>query len=129
MKKEIEFNAEDLIKAVEETRDHVLGKRRITMRTTEIPLPPRTSAIKPAAVANIRNYLNLSQSVFARLLNVPTVTAVSWEKGRRHPSGAALRLLQVAQNDPDILLAFHPEASRKAPTARKPDRRPGLQPI
>lgn len=104
MKKEIEFNADDLVKAVEETRDHVLGKRRITMRTTDVQLPPRTSAIKPAVVAHIRNYLNLSQSVFAQLLNVPTVTAVSWEKGRRHPSGAALRLLQVAQQDPEILM-------------------------
>jgi putative transcriptional regulator len=42
--------------------------------------------------------------VFARLLNVPTVTAASWEKGRRKPSGAALRLLQIARKHPEALL-------------------------
>ena len=36
--------------------------------------------------------------------NVPEVTAVSWEKGRRSPSGAALRLLQIVRKHPDLLL-------------------------
>ncbi len=103
-KKEIAFNGEELVKAVEETRDHVLGKRRITMRTTDIELPPRTETIKPAEVSAIRNRLRVSQGVFARILNVPTVTEVSWEKGRRRPSGAALRLLQIARKHPRILL-------------------------
>lgn len=103
-KKQIVFNAEELVKSVEETRDHVLGKRRITMRTTDVELPRRTAAIKPAEVAAIRNRLKVSQSVFAQILNVPTVTEVSWEKGRRHPSGAALRLLQIARKHPRILL-------------------------
>jgi hypothetical protein len=38
-KRDVVFNAEGLVKAVEETRDHVLGKRRITMRTTDLELP------------------------------------------------------------------------------------------
>jgi putative transcriptional regulator len=103
-KKDVVFNAEELLKAVEETRDHVLGKRRITMRTTEVELPPRVGRIKPAEVAAIRHRLRVSQTVFARILNVPTITEVSWEKGRRHPSGAALRLLQIARKHPRILL-------------------------
>lgn len=51
-----------------------------------------------------RESLNVSQSVFARMLNVPTVTAASWEKGRRKPSGAALGLLQIARKHPETLL-------------------------
>lgn len=103
-KKEVVFNAEELVKTVEETRDHVLGKRRITMRTTDLELPAAVEQIKPAEVAAIRNRLKVSQSVFARILNVPTITEVSWEKGRRQPSGAALRLLQIARKHPHILL-------------------------
>jgi putative transcriptional regulator len=48
--------------------------------------------------------MNVSQEVFARLLNVPLVTAKSWEAGRRKPSGAAARLLQVAERKPELLL-------------------------
>jgi transcriptional regulator with XRE-family HTH domain len=45
----------------------------------------------------LRQRLNVSQAVFAGLLNVPKVTAISWEKGRRQPTGAALRLLDLVR--------------------------------
>lgn len=35
------------------------------------------------------------------LLNVPALTAISWENGTRKPSGAALRLLAVARHHPE----------------------------
>jgi len=102
--KEIVFNADELIRAVEETADHVTGRRKIAMRVTRIALPPRVETIRPPEVRAIRQRLKVSQEVFARLLNVPTVTEVSWETGRRNPSGAALRLLQVAKKRPKVLL-------------------------
>jgi DNA-binding transcriptional regulator YiaG len=37
------------------------------------------------------------------MLNVSRDTEISWETGRRKPSGAALRLLQIVQAEPDIL--------------------------
>lgn len=37
------------------------------------------------------------------MLNVPKVTAESWEKGRRKPSDAALRLLQIIEKHPEVL--------------------------
>jgi DNA-binding transcriptional regulator YiaG len=46
-----------------------------------------------------------TQTEFAALLNVPKVTAVSWENGTRKPSGTALRLLTVAKHHPDALQA------------------------
>lgn len=101
---EIQFNAEDLLSAVEEVSDHVTGKRKVTMRTTQIKLPDPAPEITPDEVVAARQALNVSQPVFARLLNVPTVTAVSWEKGRRKPSGAALRLLQIAREHPEAIL-------------------------
>jgi DNA-binding transcriptional regulator YiaG len=42
---------------------------------------------------------------FASLLNVPKVTAISWENGTRKPCGAALRLLAVARKHPEALEA------------------------
>ena len=104
MKKDILFKAGDLLRAVKETRDHVRGKRKLTMRTTRVALPPPAVALGPRDVLTIREHLNVSQTVFARMLNVPEITAVSWEKGRRHPSGAALRLLHIARRHPDVLL-------------------------
>lgn len=101
---EIQFNAADLIGAVEEVRDHVTKKRKVTLRTTKVKLPARTEMMRPEEIVAAREALNVSQPVFARLLNVPTVTAVSWEKGRRRPSGAALRLLQIARKHPEAIL-------------------------
>jgi transcriptional regulator with XRE-family HTH domain len=42
----------------------------------------------------------MSQSAFARLLNVSTKTVQSWEQGTRKPSQATLRLIQVLGQDP-----------------------------
>lgn len=101
---EIEFNADDLLNAVEEVHHHVVGSRKLTMRTTQVQLPEPAPEITPDEIAAARHALNVSQPVFARILNVPTVTAVSWEKGRRKPSGAALRLLQVVRKHPEAIM-------------------------
>lgn len=103
--KDIELNADELIQALTDVRDHVTGRRKITMRTTTVALPARVERIRPQAVRVIRRRLKVSQAVFARLLNVPVVTEASWEVGRRNPSGAALRLLQIAKKEPEVLLA------------------------
>jgi putative transcriptional regulator len=102
--KDIELNADELIQALTDVRDHVTGRRKITMRTTTVALPARVERIRPEEVRAIRRRLKVSQAVFARLLNVPVVTEASWEVGRRKPSGAALRLLQIARKEPDVLL-------------------------
>jgi putative transcriptional regulator len=99
----IQFNADDLINALEEARDHVSGQRNLTMRKRRVRLPDPAPEVEPKEIAAMRRAFNVTQPVFARLLSVPTVTAVSWEKGRRKPSGAALRLLQVARKHPKAL--------------------------
>lgn len=103
-RKDIELNADELIQALTEVREQVSGRRTITMRTTTVALPKRMEQISSDEVREIRSKLKVSQSVFARILNVPVVTAASWEVGRRHPSGAALRLLQIAKKAPGVLI-------------------------
>ena len=92
-RKEIEFDAETLVGSVEAVAIHVRGERKLTLRSHVLNLPEPIAPVRPKDVAAIRRQLNVSQSVFAALLNVPKVTAISWEKGRRKPTGAALRLL------------------------------------
>jgi putative transcriptional regulator len=102
--KDIELSADELIQVLTHVRDHVAGRTKITMRTTTVALPSRVERVRPEEVRTIRRKLRVSQSVFARLLNVPVVTEASWEVGRRNPSGAALRLLQIAKRQPEVLL-------------------------
>jgi putative transcriptional regulator len=102
-RKEIEFDAEALIGSVEAMAAHVRGDRKLTLRTRTMKLPDPISPLRPRDISSIRRQLNVSQSVFAALLNVPKVTAISWEKGRRKPTGAALRLLDLIRRKPHIL--------------------------
>lgn len=102
-RKEYKLDADELIGALKDIRDHAAGTGKITMRTFTVDVP-RVETIKPREVRAIRTRLNMSQEVFARVLNVPVVTEASWERGRRFPSGAALRLLQIAAKKPEALL-------------------------
>jgi putative transcriptional regulator len=102
-RKEIEFNAEDLVTSVETLARHAAGEKKLTLRTKSLKLPASLKPIKAREIVALRNRYGVSQAVFARLLNVPKVTAVSWEKGRRKPTGAALRLLDLARKKPSIL--------------------------
>lgn len=104
-RKEIELDADELINALSDVRDHVAGRgKKITMRTTTVKLPKRVDTIRANEIREIRKKMNVSQKVFAHLLNVPLVTEASWEAGRRNPSGAAVRLLQIAKKQPKILM-------------------------
>ena len=99
MNKEIEFNEQDLIASLQEASAHAAGKR--TLRTTTIP--GKAPAIRGEEILQIRRKLNASRGVFAALLNVNEDTVKSWEKSRRAPTGAALRLLQIAHLHPEAL--------------------------
>ena len=103
--KEIEFSAELLLQSLRGHADHLEGKKKLTMRLTRVALPTPIKDLRPKEIIGIRKKLNVSQPVFAALLNVPLATERSWEQGKRKPSGAALRLLDLARQKPKILLA------------------------
>jgi putative transcriptional regulator len=54
---------------------------------------------------SLEQALQLSQAVFARVLNVSVRTVQAWEQGLRQPSDAALKLLTIAKKRPEGLLA------------------------
>ena len=103
--------ADQIRKGLEEAIRHVRGE--ITLKTTTLELPDRPPPIPPEDLTALRLRSQMSQAVFARLLNVSTKTVQSWEQGNRKPSQAALRLIQVFQNDPDQVLRIAGMAIRK----------------
>ena len=80
---------------------HAQGK--ITLKSSVLPAP--APVMKPSEIRAVRKKLNVSQAVFGRLLNVPPVTILKWEHGERKPSGAALRLLEIAKRSPEALIS------------------------
>src|SRR5438874_4785666 len=102
-RKEIEFKAEDLVSSVEAFAKHSTGREKLTLRSRTLNLPAPIKSIEPKEIADIRQRLSVSQAVFAKLLNVPRMTAISWEQGRRKPTGAALKLLDLARKRPALL--------------------------
>jgi len=99
-KTNIEFDAEALAARLE---GFAAGTEPARERIVRVP--PPVKPIAPRQIRAIRTRLGFTQSQFAALLNIPTVTAVSWENGTRKPSGAALRLLSVARYHPEALQA------------------------
>lgn len=76
---------------------------KLDLRSVEIP--PRPKPMKPTDIRAIRESLNASQTLFARLLNVSSNAVESWEQGIREPRQATLKLLHVARKNPDVLLS------------------------
>jgi putative transcriptional regulator len=96
--KDISLNVDALISRVEE-----FAAGTAPVKETHITIPQPIKAMSPKQIRATRASLGFSQTQFAALLNVPKVTAISWENGTRKPSGAALRLLAVAKSHPEAL--------------------------
>jgi len=97
---EIEFDPNELLRRM---KGFAAGTEPV--REWKVKVPPPVKAIAAKEIRAIRTRLGCTQMEFAALLNVPKVTAISWENGTRKPSGAALRLLAVAKRHPEALQA------------------------
>jgi putative transcriptional regulator len=110
----------ELLQSTKEALEHAKGKR--DLRTTVLPAAPKP--MNSAAVRRLRSRLNASQAVFASYLNVSTKLVQAWESDRRTPDGAALRLLRIAEQAPELLLSSSskPAARRQQParTSKRP---------
>ena len=94
---------EQLIGGVKEVIAHLDGKQ--TLRKTVITLPDEPPVYTAEEVRQLRETLQLSQGLFAKVLNVSVNTVRKWEQNERHPSGPSSRLLQIAQMHPEYLLS------------------------
>jgi len=65
--------------------------------------PAKTWTPEQLLVISVRKQLKKSQMAFSKLLGVPIGTIRDWEQGRKQPDSAAVTLINVAQNNPEVL--------------------------
>jgi putative transcriptional regulator len=54
-------------------------------------------------IAALRKFVGLTQTDFARAIEVSVHTLRNWEQGRRRPEGPAIALLRIAARHPRII--------------------------
>jgi len=93
-----------------------VGLTAVTDHPVEYAAVPDRWGVAPASIrdgppswlldqiAAVRERTGVSQAVMAAFLNVAVSTISQWERGERHPTGAALKLLHVVrQNGIEVL--------------------------
>ncbi|MGH9754221.1 MAG: helix-turn-helix domain-containing protein [Blastocatellia bacterium] len=90
-----------LEESLQQVLQHARGEPH-DLRATVRAAPPKP--MKKQEIIKLREQLNLSQALFASMLNVSVRTVQAWEQGLREPSDAALKLLTIAKKYPEVLL-------------------------
>lgn len=91
-----------IIEGLQSYLDYRDGKK--TLKTTERESPEPAPLFTSNDIQKLRkDIFHVSQPLFARILNVESPTIRAWEQGTRHPSGTALRLLEILAKDPTIV--------------------------
>ena len=112
------------IKAGKQDAGHVV-RRKLTSRKVVVDQVPQ---FEPERIVEIRERLGVSQPVFADLLGVKPVTVKAWEQGQKAPSGAARRLLQVLDLQPNAVMKAARVKGVDAVTLPRLPRTSGTQP-
>jgi putative transcriptional regulator len=71
------------------------------LRELGVRMPPLR--IGPERIRTIRQKARVSQTVFAKLLNVSPSSIRQWEQGKRRPTGSTKVLLDVLEKEPHVL--------------------------
>ena len=74
------------------------------LKGTQVAPKEQVHFVEEPDPRSTRKMLGINQAAFAALLGISVRTLQNWEQGRRSPQGPALKLLQVAQRFPEILL-------------------------
>jgi putative transcriptional regulator len=68
-----------------------------TMREFDALCLTPVTTMDATQIRAIREQAGVSQSVFAKILNVTTNSVGQWERNEKHPTGSALKLLSLAK--------------------------------
>ncbi len=90
----------ELVAALEEGLEDFREGRSLRTTRVRIKEPPVYTARR---IITIRKKLKVSQPVFALYIGVSLPTVRAWEQRQRQPLLAARRLLQVAEEQPEVL--------------------------
>jgi len=92
----------DALAAIHETMEalHEVGAiDKQTMRDFDETCLTPVKTLSPEEIRALREREHLSQSVFARYLNVSKNLVSDWERGVKRPGGPALRLLTLIERN------------------------------
>jgi putative transcriptional regulator len=70
---------------------------KVTLREFDHLCLSPIEALEPEQIRQIRETTNVSQAVFAAVLNTSLSTVQKWEVGQKRPTGTALKLLHLVQ--------------------------------
>lgn len=70
---------------------------QVTMREFDLLCLPKIEKLEPQKIKAIRETAQVSQAVFAAMLNTSVSTVQKWEIGQKRPSGTALKLLHIVE--------------------------------
>ncbi|OBQ42049.1 MAG: DNA-binding protein [Anabaena sp. MDT14b] len=70
---------------------------QVTLREFDSLCLPPIEPLEPQQIKQLRESFNVSQSVFAAILNISSSTVQKWEIGQKRPTGAALKLLHLVR--------------------------------
>lgn len=73
----------------------VITKRKLA--EFEALCQPKLLEMPPQKIRSIRERANMSQAVFASVLNISVSTVQKWEVGDKKPSGPSLKLLNLIE--------------------------------
>jgi len=90
---------QEVIDEFAEIREKGIGHLRKRTRTAVSPV----KEYKPHEIKELRERMQYSQSFFGEYLGVSLKTVQAWEAGTNKPTGTALRIFQVLEQDLDIL--------------------------
>lgn len=85
---------DDLVQSLKEAKDIAKGKAK----------PSRRYTLEAPDVKAVREKIGLTQSEFARLMQVSIKTLQNWEQRRRSPTGPAAALLKIVSSAPDFAI-------------------------
>ena len=68
---------------------------KVTMREFDMTCPAPVREFSAGDIRRLRELLRFSQPVFAHHLHTSPSTVRKWEQGETHPTGPALKLLNI----------------------------------
>lgn len=99
----------DLMTGVREMAEH--REHKITLRTHEVKRA-RLPKVTGKTIRRVREGLNCSRPVFARMLHTNIRTLEKWEQGRAKPNAQAATLVLLVSRFPDTLAKLQEVAVR-----------------
>ncbi len=69
----------------------------VTMREFDALCLPPLKDYTPDDIRKIRQESKVSQAVFAKFLNVKTITVAAWEQGTKKPGSTAVKILDIVE--------------------------------